>query len=87
MRRRLISIAHALFAQPMDSQTMDAMSMTLHDVIRLVQEERRVASMHAAIEDHVNCDVSNDCWMCPLSVAKNHVLEREKLYIPEPIER
>ncbi len=43
MYRRLNSIAQALLARPRDTRNADAMSMTLHDSIRLVQEEQRLA--------------------------------------------
>ncbi|WP_146598493.1 hypothetical protein [Novipirellula aureliae] len=40
MRRLFNLFAQARFTQPCDPRTMDPMSMTLHDVIRLVEEEQ-----------------------------------------------
>ncbi len=46
MRRQLYSMLQAFLAQPPDPRTLDPMSMTLHDVIRLVQSEKQSSTPH-----------------------------------------
>ncbi|QDV58601.1 hypothetical protein [Rosistilla oblonga] len=48
MRRLLNSFLQSLCTAPRDPRAMDPMAMTLHDVVRLVDQERREAKLQTA---------------------------------------
>ncbi|MCM2373625.1 hypothetical protein [Aporhodopirellula aestuarii] len=45
MRRLIQSVAKALFAQPSNRRSLDALSMKLHDVVRLGKQEQLVSNL------------------------------------------
>ncbi|EMI47407.1 hypothetical protein RRSWK_00027 [Rhodopirellula sp. SWK7] len=85
MRQLLQRIFNVLFVSPQDPRCVDAMSITLHDAVRLIEQDRRAKKKRAVIESKLGFDIPNR--KCRLRTAESHrpLTTSSRIYRQPPI--